>query len=121
MIITWGLFVAVLCGASIADAQGRTVGNLNKWLPTLSEEKQEQIVEHLLAKAGQTCDVMYMQEIGTFRGHVYLSVLCTNDAAYMFKTTTTPIGVWPCGYFEQLSKGHIKCFRPLPEDERNSC
>jgi hypothetical protein len=105
----------------MADAQGRTVGNLNKWLPTFSEEKQEDMLGHLLAKAGQKCDVKYVQEIGTFRGHVYVSVLCTNNAAFMFKTTTVPIGVWPCVYFEELSRGRIKCFQPLPEDERNSC
>lgn len=121
MILTWGLFVAILCGASIADAKGRTVGNLNKWLHTFSEEKQADLLSHLLAKAGQECDVEYIQEIGTFRGQVYVSVLCTNNAAYMFKTTTVPLGVWPCSYFEELSMGRIKCFQPLPKDERNSC
>jgi len=118
LILTWGLFLAMLTGSSLAEA---SQGSLNKWMHKLPEEKQEQLIEHLLKKIKQECSIKYMQEIGTHRGHVYLSVLCTNGNAYMFRTTSSPVGVWPCSYFEHKSKGEVMCFKPLPTDERNSC
>ena len=120
LVITWLVVVTFITCTAAANAEA-PIGNLNKWMVKLTEEKQVTLLSNLLAKKNVNCDIVYMQEIGTFMGHVFVSVLCSDQTAYMFRTSSVPVGVWGCGMFEERTRGVVSCFRPLPVDERNSC